>query len=92
MEQIRAAPRKMISVSAAQGCANTFRAAHKQQDCFRAAKQNREKESDILTSRSNAFVQGQWFLKMYVRWIVFPIQIYGIFETSCRENIEFRYF
>ena len=66
-------PRKIISISAAQECKNLFRAAHKQQNRFRAAKQNRkEKESDILTSWSNAAVQGQRFSKMYVRWIVFP--------------------
>jgi hypothetical protein len=46
-------PRKIISISAAQECKNTFRAAHKQQNCFRAAKQNRkDKKLEILTACS----------------------------------------
>ena len=65
-------PRRIISISAAQECKNLFRAAHKQQNHFRAAKQNRkDKKLEILTACSNAAVQGQQFLKMYVRWIVF---------------------
>ncbi len=65
--------RKIISISAAQECKNLFRAAHEQQNRFRAAKQNRnDKKLDIITACSNAAVQGQRFLKMYVRWIVFP--------------------
>ncbi len=50
-----------------------FCAAHEQQDPFHAAKKMRkEKEFKILTAWSNAAVQGQWFLKMHGRRIVFP--------------------
>ena len=38
-------PRKIISISAAQECENLFRAAHKQQNRFRAAKQNRKENA-----------------------------------------------
>ncbi len=69
-EQLHAAQGEMISKSAAQECLKTLSAVLKKQERIRAAKQNRkEKESDILTSCSNAAVQGQRFSKMYVRWI-----------------------
>ncbi len=73
----------MISISAAQGCANTLSAANEQQDCFRAAKQNRkDKKLEILTACPNAAVQGQRFSKMYVKWIVFPMYIYDM-DVGC---------
>ena len=51
---------------------------------FRAAKQNRnDKKLDILTACSNAAVKGQRFLKMHVRWIVFPI----IFTKNLLTNV-----
>ena len=39
-----------------------------------------KRKSQILTSCSNAAVQGQRFSKMYVRWIVFPF-LFRCFRT-----------
>ena len=51
--------RKIISISAAQECKNTFRAAHIQQNHFRAAKQNRkDKKLDKITACSNAVFEN----------------------------------